>query len=303
MSSSTAPSAGAADPLPAGDGFAAYAVTTRSGPHVTIQAGVVHAGRFLTTTSRSSLKARSVRSHGGAAATVEHGDGTSELLSGQSVTVDLRHPEGILTDPAGALVAGPAALRLAGDQLEQLFGYVEAAGKVPSGWLPHQRVMLVTRIDRSLLLDGYDVLDGSGDWAPHLPPPVELLRTTDRAVAPLPDVPDPVRHLIRPDAHVRLGVATPDGPVAVPARWEGDDRFVVSAAALAHLAALVPGRGCVTFDDSDSRRPDEKLGVMLRGQVDLVDVDGHRATVAVRAERITAWNGFTAETTDAIPRT
>lgn len=301
MSSAVAPDLDELAPLPAGDGFSAYAVTTRSGPHVTIQAGVVHAGRFITTTSRESLKARSVRTHRTAAAAIEHDDGTTELVSGPSVAVDLRHPEGILTDPAGALVAGPAALRLAGDQIEQLIGYVEAAGRIPSGWLPHQRVMLVTRIDRTLTVAGFDVLDGTGDWAPELPPPVELLRTADRPPEALPPLPADVAHLLRDDAPARLGVATAEGPVAVPARWQGDDRFDVSAAALAHLSALVPGRGCITFDDSESRRPDEKRGVMLRGHVDLVEVAGARATVAVRTERITAWDGFSSDTTDAAP--
>lgn len=287
-------------PVAADDGFAAYAVTTRSGPHVTVQAGVEHAGRFITTTSRDSLKARSVRAHRTAAVAIGHDDGTSEVLAGATVSVDLRHPEGLLTDPAGALVAGPASLRLAGDQLEQLLGYVEAGGQVPSAWLPHRRVLLVTRIDRSLHLRDFDVLDGSGDWTPHLPPRVELLETAERPVRPLPALPGEVAQLVRRDAPVRLGLATDEGPVVLPSRWRGGDRFDVSAAALAHLAARLPGQGCATFDDSSSRRPDEKVGVMLRGDLELVAVDGPRATVALEVGRVTAWNGFAAETTDAV---
>lgn len=288
-------------PVQAGDGFAAYAVTTRSGPHVTMQAGVVHGGRFITTTSRRSLKARSVRTHRAASAAIEHDDGTTEVVSGPTVSVDLRHPEGMLTDPAGALIAGPAALRLAADQLEQLLGYVEAAGRVPSGWLPHNRVLLVTRIDRSLVLQDFDVLDGSGEWAPHLPPPGEPLEHAPRPASPLPELPAEVRSLVHPDAPARIGLDTGHGPVALPARWRGDDRFDVSAGALAQLAADLPGAGCATFDDSGSRRPDRKRGVMLRGALALVDVDGPRATVTLRTDRITAWDGFSAETTEATP--
>jgi hypothetical protein len=289
------------EPVRAGDGFAAYAVTTRSGPHVTMQAGVVQGGRFVTTTSRDSLKARCVRAHRTAAATIELDDGSTQVVAGPTVAVDLRHPEGMLTDPAGALIAGPAAVRLAGDQLDQLLGYVEAAGTVPSGWLPHNRVMLVTRIDRSLQVEGFDLLDGSGDWTPELPPPGDLHRTDDRAAAPLPPVPEDVEHLVRPDAPARLGIATPSGPVVLPARWLDDDRFAVSAAALAQVRAELPGPGCATFDDSASRRPDEKRGLMLRGHLDLVDVDGPRATVAIRTERITAWDGFSASTSEVEP--
>lgn len=117
------------EPRQADDGFAAYAVRTRSGPHVTMQAGVVQSGCFITTTSRDSLKAKSVRAHRVAAATVERDDGA-------------------------------------------------------------------------------------------------------------------------------------------------------------------------TFDDSASRRPDHKRGAMLRGHLDLVEVDGAHATVAIRTDRITAWDGFSASTTD-----
>ncbi|HAS11512.1 MAG TPA: hypothetical protein DCS55_13520 [Acidimicrobiaceae bacterium] len=286
------------EPVQARDGFAAYAVKTRSGPHVTMQAGVVQSGRFITTTSRGSLKAKSVRAHRVAAATIEHDDGVTEVVAGPTIAVDLRRPEAMLTDPAGALIAGPATLRMAGDQLEQLLGYVEAAGKVPSGWLPHKRVLLVTRIDRSLRVEGFSLLDGSGDWTPELPAPSELRRTTDRTAGSLPELPEDVRHLVDLEAPARLGIATPHGPIVLPARWQGGDRFDLSAAALAQVHAHLPGAGCATFDDSASRRPDRKRGVMLRGRLDVVEVDGPRATVAIRTARVTAWDGFSARTID-----
>jgi hypothetical protein len=291
--------AGAA-PVRADDGFAAYAVTTRSGPHVTMQAGVVQSGRFITTTSRSSLKARCVRNHGTAAATIEHGDGSTEVLAGATVAVDLRHPEGMLTDPAGALIAGPAALRLAGDQLEQLLGYVESAGKVPAGWLPHNRVLLVSRVDRSMRIRGFDVEDGEGSWAASARPEA-VLHPTERDPAPLPELPDEVAPLVDTEAPARVGLATPDGPVALPARWRGHDRFDVPAGALARLGADLPGPGCATFDDSADRRPDRKRGVMLRGDVALVGLAGSRATLAVTPQRFTAWDGFSASTSDVAP--
>lgn len=288
-------------PLQAQDGFSAYAVTTRSGPHVTLQAGVVQSGRFVTTTSRHSLKARCVRAHRVAAATIEHDDGSTEVIAGPTVSVDLRRPEGMLTDPAGALIGGPAALRLVGDQFEQLLGYVEAAGNLPSDWLPHNRVLLVTRIDRTLLVDGFDLLDGTGDWTPELSAPADLHRTGGRRPGSLPELTDDVRHLVHDEAAARLGIATPDGPMVLPARWQGGDRFDLSTAALGQVRAGLPGAGCATFDDSTSRRPDEKRGVMLRGHLDLVAVDGARATIAIRTERVTTWDGFSASTSDVAP--
>ena len=111
-----------------------------------------------------------------------------------------------------------------------------------------------------------------------------------------------MRHLVHAHAPARLGIATPEGPVVLPARWQGDDRFDLSAAALAQVRAALPGAGCATFDDSASRRPDQKRGVMLRGHLDLVGVDGPRATVALRTERVTAWDGFSASTSDVADR-
>jgi hypothetical protein len=72
----------------------------------------------------------------------------------------------------------------------------------------------------------------------------------------------------------------------------------VSADAIARLGADVPGPACATFDDSADRRPDRKRGVMLRGSASLVALDEVRATVAVAVSRITAWDGFSARTTD-----
>lgn len=292
---------GAEAPARSDDGFAAFAVPTRSGPHVTMQAAVVQAGRLTTTTSRDSLKAKVIRRRGTAAAALEHDDGTTEVLAGASVVVDLRHPEGMLTDPAGALIAGPAALRLAGDQLEQLLGYVESAGKIPAGWLPHNRVLLVTRIDRSLRLRGFEVVDGDGGWAPGDRASGERLAVEDGPVGRLPDLPDDVAHLVRTDAPARVGLSTELGPVVLPARWRGDDRFDVSAGALDLMAPHLPGAACATFDDSADRRPDRKRGVMLRGDARLVGADGERATLALRATRTTAWDGFSARTEDVRP--
>ncbi len=291
-----------APPPRAGDGFSPYAVSSRSGPHVTIQAGVVQGGRFYTTTSRRSLKARSVRAHGVAAAVIDADDGTSRIVAGETSALDITTPLTLTDDPVGTLLSGPAALCLAGNQLEQLLGYLESARWVPADWLPHRRVLLATRIDRSLVLDGFDVVDSTGAWAPAAVTPGgdHPLEPTPAPARRLALVPGEVRHLLRTDAPARLGVTTPEGPVALPARWLGEDRFQVSADALRHIGATLPGLGSVTFDDSSSRRPDEKLGVLLRGSIALVDVDGPRATIAVHAGRVTTWNGFRAQTTDAV---
>ena len=285
------------DQTSAGEGptrFAAYAVGSRTGPHVTMQAGVIHADRFWTTTSGSSLKARSVKRRGVAGVIVADGS-TDRLLAGRTNRLRPFRPLDAVADLCAPLRSTSAVLRLGLGQVEQLIGYFEAGGGVPADWLPHRRVLLVTRIDRSLTLDGLDLVAASGVWE----------RGADRTIEPDPaDVTDlPLDHLpeshagvVRLDRPTRLGLSTPDGPVALPARWLGDNRFEVSAPALRAVGAALPDRAAVTFDDSESRRPDEKLGVMFRGSASLADLDGRQAEVLVHTERITTWNGFEAGT-------
>jgi hypothetical protein len=274
--------------------FAAYAVPSRSGPHVTMQAGVIHADRFWTTTSAASLKARSVGTHRVSSVLVGD-DRCDRVLAGQTNRLRPFKPLDVLSDPFAPLRSTSAVVRLGVDQIEQLMGYFEAAGAVPTDWLPHRRVLLVTRIDRQLRLDGLRLVDVEGSWERRVgdalgpePGPVREL--------PLDDLPDSHTDVVRLDRPARLGVETPDGPVVLPASWQGRNRFEVSASALRAVAADLPGRASVVFDDSVSRRPDEKLGVMFRGTATLGDVDGPSAIVHLHSERITTWDGFEADT-------
>jgi hypothetical protein len=153
----------------------------------------------------------------------------------------------------------------------------------------------VTRIERSLTLDGTDVVAAEGDWE----------RTVGAALDPTPGGRGHLPTEQLPESHdgvvragrAHLGVSTRHGPVALPATWSGDgDRLEVSAPALRAVGAELPGPGTAVFDDSASRRPDEKMGVMLRGTASLADLDRTVASVQVRAERITTWDGFRAGT-------
>ena len=275
--------------------FAAYAVRSRSGPHVTMQAGVVHADRFWTTTSGGSLKARSVRTHRSGSIVVQD-DGRSRVLGGRTSALRPFRPLDALKDPFAPFRSPGAVVRLGLGQVEQLVGYFEAGVAVPPDWLPHRRVLLVTRIDRALTLEGLEVVEATGSWR-------RGSRERDLAVEPcrprdLPhhELPAGHRDVVRLDARAHVGFETDDGPVALPARWRGENRFEVSAPALRAIGADLPGRAAAVFDDSASRRPDEKLGAMFRGRATLADVDGSRATVLVETERITMWDGFEAST-------
>ncbi len=288
------------DPITDNGRFQAYAVRSRTGPHVTMQAGVVHAGRFWTTSSASSLKARSVVAHGDATAviTLENGH---RIVSGPTIALPPFRPWKALKDPLAAVLAGPAIAHLGISNTQQLIGYLEASGLIPLEWLPTRRVLLVTKIERSLTLQNGMVVDATGTWSRAAVHGALGTVPVGGSTGGLPEgsVSASHRPVVRSEARVHLGVATPTGPVALPARWVGDDRFAVSADALGAITADLSGRGTAVFDQSTSRRPDEKLGVMFRGSLRLADLDGDDALVGLSTERITTWDGFEASTVDA----
>lgn len=273
--------------------FDAYAVETRSGPHVTMQAGLLHAGRYWTTTSADSLKAKSVAKHSQASAVI-HDHGGVTIVHGRTTMLRLTDPLRLIGDPTAPLRAPLALLRLGVDQAEQLLGYLEVAGNIPSGWLPHQRALLVTRPDRSLTIRDGRVVAADGDWG--TPVPIRPAAAMPRHDLPASTVPASHRGVLVDGAAVHVGVPTVHGPIALPGRWVGDDRFDVPADALAHVGVCLPGPGAVTFHDSVSRRPDEKIGVMFRGEVEIVAIDDFVATLRLSTVRVTTWDGFEATT-------
>ncbi len=280
--------------------FDAYAVTTRSGPHVTLQAGVVHMGRHWTTATRNSVKAESIKRL--VRATVTTGEGPSwRVVGGSARVLDGAHPMSLATSPVTSALAGGAMLRVGLRRLDQLVGYAEVGAGVPLSFLPSGRVLLVTRIQDELVLDGDRVLDVGGDWSPdHVAIEPSGRRPPrwkpERALA---DVPEEIADLAVQSGRGWLGVMTSAGAVPLPGDWDPvAGRVRVSREALSAVGAEIPGAVCLTLDDSSSRRPDEKVGVMLRGSGTVVDLDATAAVVAVEVSRVTYWKGFVSTSED-----
>lgn len=272
--------------------FDAYAVASRHGPHVTLQAGVVHLGRHWTTTTRRSVKAAAVRRTGRAAALVAAPDGGHRLVAGAARTLDPTRPwtalEGGL---AGALAAGldgalvgGAIARLGAAQLEQVLGYLEAGRAVPGAFLPWGRVVLVTDVAHDVEL-------------PAQPDPVPAQPAGAPAAAVPRDVPGAVARLAAQPAPCHVGVAGLGGTVALPAAWDpGEGSALVARAALDAVGAVLPGPACVTLDESAERRPDRKLGLLLRGRATTTDVGPGTVAIRVAPARVSWWTGFSSGT-------
>ncbi len=217
------------------------------------------------------------------------------MIAGRTTAFRLGAIGPLTRDPVAPLLAGSAVARLGLSNLEQLVGYAEAARSVPADWLPHRRALLVTRIDRSLRLEGDHVVDATGTWADRSSGAPTAVSAGPMPDLPIDRLPSTHRDVVEgPDAHV--GLSTPEGPVALPATWLGEGAFAVSSAALAAVGAPDIGPVVALFDDSTSRRPDEKLGVMFRGSGRVGPCDDERSVLAIDTERITTWDGFSADT-------
>jgi hypothetical protein len=93
-----------------------------------------------------------------------------------------------------------------------------------------------------------------------------------------------------------LGWTTPDGPLALPARWDPErDRARVPSAPFKAAGRGRTAPACVCIDESEGLGPLAKRGRLYRG-TGHATIRGETATVALDAERITRWKGFETST-------
>jgi hypothetical protein len=96
-----------------------------------------------------------------------------------------------------------------------------------------------------------------------------------------------------------LGWMSPDGPVALPARWnERTGRAAVPAAPLRDAGGLRTAAACICIDESEGLGPLAKSGRLVRGPGH-ARLRGDVASVSLEPERITRWKGFQTATAAA----
>ena len=278
--------------------FQPFAVETDDGPHVTMQAGVVHAGRYWTSSSRASRKVRQVRRLRHASVLLTDG-ATTTVAAGAATVLDPLHPLDAAADPTALAASGPALVRLGLTYPEEVAGYVRSIGRVPTEWWPVARVLVVVQLeDRVDSVDG-EVVAAVGAFDRLVPRP-RTSRWAPHRRPKLGELPSPAIELATAGGPCAVGLMTPSGAVVIPGAWSYDDGIVaVAEPVLRQLAPQLPGPCCVTLDRSDDRHPDRKSGVMLRGRCAPIARDGATATLAVRIERTTHWDGFATSTVAA----
>lgn len=263
------------------------AVAGRNGPHVTPAVFDVDGGRLWFITPRRSVKAKVIDRRRRVGGLVQLGD-RSVVLGGRARIVDPLTARGIFSPDTWLDLPLAAAGYLSRN-------HRHATGTVRDHQAPTlalSRVLVSIDVRRLALLDGFDVLESWGRWdrSDHLlggdPPAAQGL---DPAGA----VPAELRSLLADDAPVVLGWSSPDGPLALPARWRtagfGGAGLETSAAALKLAGAASGGPACVTAERSKYRLK-TKRGVLLAGDGH-ARADGATARVTVDVTRTTWWVG------------
>ena len=269
--------------------FQAFVVRGKSSPVVTLQAGVSFGGYYWTTTSRCAAKVAALR-RDPSASVLSRKDDTWRLRAGRAVAIDVsRPPDGVRELPVYAL-AGSALALIAVRYPEQLLGYAVDAASTPKIWRLQSRVLIAVRHEEEIVWTDDGVITHQTDRFRH---------DSNNKVAPRPTkrrsiaLPERDGSLLDFDSTCWLGLDSAAGPIALPGQWTaGSSTVDVQAPVLAAVNGRLPGRACVTIDDSDSPRPSDKSGIIARGSGSLARIRAGVASIAVDVDSTTTWNGF-----------
>lgn len=293
--------------------FESFCVESERGAHTTPQAGVTTLGRYWTTTSRASLKRRSILARPVASVAItDHTrlDTSVTLTAGRARVLDPLDPSSAIADPYGASLIGVVAGRIVLEHLDDVLGYGRLGKDIPQSWSLRGRVLLSVEADQRLVADEDGIVEATGHWATERELPAVRRRTRtapvrldDRAHDEAHRLVDDAWSLDAPLPSCSIGLTTPIGPVAVPAMWDAEHgSAVVRRDVLSRLSPIVDAGACITLDRSADRRADDKVGLILRGRPVLRHLPRSHAHadgfvgVVIGVDRVTWWHGFTSGT-------
>jgi hypothetical protein len=266
------------------------AVDARNGPHVTPTVFDVDGGRLWFVTPRRSVKAKVIGRRRRVGGLVQLGR-WSVVLGGRARIVDPLTARGIFS-PDRLLDLPFAAAGYLGRNHRHATGTIRDH-EAPT--LALSRVLVSIDIRRLALLDGWTVVESWGRWSE-----IHLLMRGEPPAGTAPDlaaVPPGVRNLLADDAPVALGWCSPDGPLALPARWRGGAQLESSAEILA-LAGAASGSPASVCAERSRYRLKSKQGLLLTGAGHArIAREGSVARVTLDTRRATWWHG---EETDTI---
>lgn len=263
----------------AGSKLAYVAISTARGPLVTPVLYGTGGRAIWVLTNNHALKTKVWRKRPRAAWTVRSGD-VSVSFTGEATLLSVRDAKAVLRRPLDLAAVPPAVLSWASRNPRQVIGFIQDTLAHPSRGMPQDFVLVRLQPDSATLVrDGAPQGEHSSPADPRIAAsgvPADLARLTARSVGV-------------------LGLATEDGPVALPVGWDPATSTARLPREWSRLAAVALGDACITFDEPVHLRPTEQRGIVLRG--------GVRPGVApdelvLKASRATYWDGFTVGTVD-----
>ncbi|HYH50863.1 MAG TPA: pyridoxamine 5'-phosphate oxidase family protein [Acidimicrobiia bacterium] len=262
------------------------AVAGRNGPHVTPAVFHTDGDRLWFITPRRSVKAKVIARRRRVGALVQLGR-WSVVMGGRARIVDPLTARGIFT-PAGLVDLPFATAGYLSRNVRHAVGTVRDH-KAPT--LALSRVLISIDVRRAALLDDWAVVEQWGRWDRS-----DRLAHGALPAGNVPDlsaIPPRLRHLLDEDSPVALGWTSPDGPLALPARWRsgaGELETSGEAFVLAGGAATGPASVCA---ERSGYRLNSKQGLLFAGQGSAVHCAEDRlgARVTFDARRVTWWNG------------
>ena len=272
------------------------AMDTGKGPHVTPELFAWSGGRLWFATARRTLKARKLTA-GAQVGLYIHRGGEALLLRAEARPIDALRPKTLLDSASETALFPAAGTTFVIRNAPHLAGFV-AQG--PWAW-PRSastlRMFIALRPIAVALIRNDRILEAAGDWASGKPRGRRLARAGTVRAGGLPDELSRWAEDFVPNAVV--GLASPTGPVALPASWDGERATATVAGELLALAGVrSEGAAAVEVERMTGYAMEGKRGVLLRGR-GVVTIEGDWGRIVVEPERATYWQGMETETVPA----
>ena len=259
------------------------AISTANGLHITPALYSLADGRVWFFAATTTLKARLIRTGDRGGALVRTGD-QCVSMAGRLERLDAFAPLQ-LARAAPSIAALPVAV--AGFVLRNAIDLVGFAGDTLGGRIgqpvPNRRVLFALVPDRVAHLEADVVTEARGRWPGGLGP-----RPRSRDHGPRSG---------GPAGPAVVAWSGPDGPLALPARWQPEHlQARVPAALLALSGADRRGPAAVVVDDYGRPGPSGKQGSLLRGVGSFGEVSGGWRSLHFDPVRLTTWDGVRTST-------
>ena len=242
------------------------AAPSPAGPHVTPVVFVLDGGRVWGTTSRGTTKARRWRHHPVAGGLVSSGD-HALTFRGPVTTYDLLAPSTWRDSLIRAPLVARASARFTVKNARFFAGYARDVARVPLAWTPPARVVFSIDLEAGAVLQGDRIVERWGSWGEAVEgrPGYRALRGGG---LPEAELPQEVRSLLSRSGEGVAGLAGPDGPVVLPARWvrsSGAFLTVLPRRIAALAGPRSEGPASLVIDAAPTWRAARMRGVLLRG--------------------------------------